>query len=227
MKRRLVALVAVWLATGASSELARAELLTAHLTPKNAAINQGDLTLVITVGGNSTNPMSDTTFVQASATMDFTYDTVSHQLTMTDVSMAGSDLEWVFLIGTIDAKNVLIGFKSNSGPVVVNPATGAFTGFVLEASVDGDFFYNQNPVQTVTQFPTIRLSGTWLVDPFGGVSLIPFNGTLDPVQYEIATGIFATVSGTVSLDFVGNMPGWVFADGFEGGNTSVWSVHSP
>ncbi len=198
-----------------------------HLTPTNGDTNQADLTL--TFCGQS---LQDSTFVQASSTLDFDLDDSQSPalLDMTAATLAGSDLEWVFAApscGTIDATNVVLTLDGNPAAVEVDPATGQFSAMAVQVLVTARISWKGILVANGPTSAAISMGGVVQVDPFGAVTLTSFDGDIDPpIAYPIGP-ITVFLSGSIHLDFTGNAPAWVFADGFEGGDTSTWSVTAP
>ncbi len=209
------------LAAWASSALAAP--VSIQLVPSNGQTNQAVLTVKIF------SSLTETSFVEATSTLDIDYDLATHQLTLTAASLDGTDVHYAFGIGPVDGKNINVSLAAPSVPVPVDPVTGDFSGLAVDVLVAADLLYNNNLIQSGTTFTTLNnISGKLTVDPYGSVTGSNIVGTIPETGYPIPPlpgSVY--LSGTLTLNFSGSLAGVVFLDGFDDGNYSEWSSHVP
>ncbi len=222
--RRVTPLVAaIMLAIGGSAPTASATPVSVQLTPTNGQTNQAVLTVRIF------SSLTATSLVESTSTLDIDYDLATHELTLTAASLDGTDVHYGFGIGPVDGKNINVSLAAASTPVAVDPVTGAFSGLSVDVLVAADLYYNNSLIQSGTTFTTLNnLTGKLTVDPFGHVAGTNIVGTIPETGYPIPPlpgSVY--LSGTLTLNFTGSLPGVVFLDGFDDGNFTEWSSHVP
>ncbi len=212
-----VLLVGAWVSGAAASPVS------VQLTPTNGQTNQAVLTVKIF------SSLTQTSFVQATSTLDVDYDLATHQLSLTAASLDGSDVHYAFGIGPVDGKNINVSLAAASTPVPVDPVTGDFSGLSVDVLVAADLYYNNSLIQSGVTFTTLdNISGKLTVSPYGVVTGTNIVGTIPETGYPIPPlpgSVY--LSGTLTLNFSGSLAGVVFLDGFDDGSFSDWSSHVP
>ncbi|MBK7973308.1 MAG: hypothetical protein IPK07_08525 [Deltaproteobacteria bacterium] len=191
--RTLLAL-GVTLACLATARPASATLVSAHMTPIPSTTNQASLTLTIV------QSRTDESVMEAGSSIDMAYDTVSHQLTMTDADLTGSDVLFDFgVLNKVEAKNIHVTYLQTVTPATVNPADGTFTGLTIAVTVSADVYLNGSPVFAANQAASITLSGKFTIDQSGVIKLVDFTGPIAAVQIPIGPFTFV-LTGNITLN---------------------------
>ncbi len=188
----LAVAAAVW--TLAAARPASATLVTTHMTPIPATTNEASLTLTIV------QSRTDESLMQAGSSIDIAYDTVSHQLTMTDCDLTGSDVLFDFgILNKVEAKNIHVTYLQTVTPATVNPADGTFSGLTVAVVVAADVYLNGTPVFAANQAASITLGGTFTIDQTGTIKLTDFTGPIAAVQIPIGPFVFI-LTGSITLN---------------------------
>ena len=191
---RVVLALAAVIGSFASARPASATLVTAHMTPIPATTNEASLTLTIV------QFRTDESVMQPGSSIDMAYDTVSHQLSMTDCDLTGSNVLFDFgVLNKVEAKNIHVSYLQTVTPATVNPADGTFTGLTIAVVVAADVYLNGSPVFAANQAASITVGGTFTIDQSGTIKLTNFSGPIAPVQIPIGPFTF-TLTGTITLN---------------------------
>ncbi len=222
----------------ASVSPAGAVVYTTHATPVGpvpGTNNKAVLTLAAT--SNCTPPScatnTQTSFVQPGSTVDFSYDTDTGLLSISDTTLTMSDVTFCFpsnaiCILKVTATNLSLAFDHlqpvPSGPV--DPITGG-VAMQVPVNVTATISVLPDPINAPTAVPFNGTFAVQMPDAHGtsdSLSLLNPGTTITPIDFILSPTLSYEISGTINFNFTGPFTAPLFTDGVETGDLTGWNV---
>lgn len=207
---------------------AKAAELFGPLRP-TAATNEVGITVTPVV----LDPVSAVSQVEPTTILYLYFDTLTHQLTVVDADIFGSDVSFQFPSLRLDATDLRVRLATDipNAPiptVEVDPDTGSFSLLNVPVRFTGFVSLNGSAPIPALGETTIVLSGTFAYDAGSGwMALTDVSGDYGPLPLQITQSFSVQISGATVFNMSAGPLESIFADGFEGGHTSEWSATVP
>ncbi len=195
-------MMALVVASIAVPAVARASVLFDRLSPTPSTTNSVGVTVTFL-----TVPKNATSTVQSASFIDLHYDTDSHQLTVADADLLGSNVSFTWASLTMNANNLRVQYAPDlpSAPIpttTVDANSGAFSNLNVPVRFTGSVSVNGGSQIPAIGDTTIVLSGTFTYDPSdGSFALTNVTGTYGPLLLQITQSVSVSISGSTTFNF--------------------------